>query len=128
MKIAVLPGRFAVCRLAAGAPIPEWAKGGPFVSITRTADELSIVCLQESMPPDAQAERDFRAFKVEGPLDFSLTGLLANLSGALAAAGISLFAVSTFDTDYMLVRDADLERAISALTAGHQIERATGNG
>ena len=128
MKIAVLPGRFAVGRLAADAPIPEWAKGGPFVSITSTADELSIVCLQESMPPDAQAERDFRAFKVEGPLDFSLTGLLANLSGALAAATISLFAVSTFDTDYILVRDADLERAIAALNAaGHQIQRATGN-
>ena len=126
MKIAVLRGLFAVCRLEPEADAPAWARRGPFVSVTRTPDELSVVCLQEAVPEDVRAERDFRALKVEGPLDFSLTGLLANLSGALAAAGVSLFAVSTYDTDYILVRDADLELALDALSAaGHLIRRRT---
>lgn len=126
MKIAVLPGLFAVCRLDPVADVPAWAQRGPFSSVTRTAEELSVVCLQESVPPDIRAERDFRALKVEGPLDFSLTGVLADLSGALAAANISLFALSTFDTDYILVREADLERALDALSAaGHHVQRPT---
>ena len=93
MTLTVLDGLFAVCRLGPTDAIPGWAQTGPFISITRTADELSVVCLEAAVPPGTQAERPFRALKVEGPLDFSLTGLLANLSGALAAANISLFAV-----------------------------------
>jgi hypothetical protein len=122
MKLTVLADRYAVCRLEPGAPVPGWAEAGPFVSVTRTRDELSIVCLQDAVPAGVQVESDFRVLKVEGPLDFSLTGLLANLSGALAEAKISLFALSTFDTDYILVRDGDLIRARVALgRAGHTI-------
>ncbi|MCB9384490.1 MAG: ACT domain-containing protein [Bryobacterales bacterium] len=122
MTLTVMDGRYAVCRLAADAPAPDWVPGGGFVSITRTAEELSVVCPQGAVPEGVPQEKDFRILKVEGPLDFSLTGVLAGLSGALAEAKISLFAVSTFDTDYILVRDADLARALEALTAaGHHI-------
>jgi hypothetical protein len=126
MTLAVLDDLFSICRLGPAAPIPDWAHAGALVSITRTGDELSIVCPQSLVPQGIRAEQDFRALKIEGPLDFSLTGLLANLSGALAAANISLFALSTFDTDYILVRDRDALRAVQALEgAGHQIQRAT---
>ena len=84
--------------------------------MTRTADELSIVCPEEQVPGDLTAERDWRAFKVEGPLDFALVGILAELSGALAAAEVSLFAISTYDTDYLLVRAGKLAEAKRALS------------
>jgi len=118
----VLDGRYAVCRLAPEAAIPDWARDGGFVSITRTPGELSIVCPQRSVPADAQAESDFQILKVEGPLDFSLTGILANLSSTLAEAKISIFALSTYDTDYILVRHDDLPQAKAALAAaGHVV-------
>jgi hypothetical protein len=104
--------------MAAGEPIPAWALLGSFFSVTRTAEELSIVCPEQRVPASTQAERGWRGLKVAGPLDFALTGILAGLASALSEAGISLFAVSTFDTDYVLVRTADLERAIAALEAG----------
>ncbi|HEX6020536.1 MAG TPA: ACT domain-containing protein [Solirubrobacter sp.] len=117
MKLAVLPGTLAVCRLPASDRIPSWAlelhEG--FVSITRTPDELSIVCPQEAVPPDTQVEEGFRALKVPGPIPFEQTGVLASIATPLAAAGISIFAVSTFDTDYVLVRETDLDRALAAL-------------
>ncbi|MEZ5365820.1 MAG: ACT domain-containing protein [Bryobacterales bacterium] len=121
MNLTAMEGHYAVCRLAADAQAPDWAAGG-FVSITRTAEELSVVCPQDPVPDGVPQEKDFRILKVEGPLDFSLTGVLAGLSGALAEAKISLFAVSTFETDYILVRGADLARALEALTAaGHHV-------
>ena len=124
MTLTVLEGRYSVCRLEASATIPSWARDGAFLSVTRTDDELSIVCPQDAIPPALQAESDFRILKVEGPLDFSLTGLLANLSSTLAAAKISIFALSTFDTDYILVRHDDLSAAQAALTAaGHTLNR-----
>jgi hypothetical protein len=117
VKLAVLPGTLAVCRLPASDRIPSWAlelhEG--FVSITRTPDELSIVCPQEAVPPDTQVEEGFRALKVPGPIPFEQTGVLASIATPLAAAGISIFAVSTFDTDYVLVRETDLDRALAAL-------------
>jgi hypothetical protein len=117
VKVTVLPETLAVCRLPAGDRIPSWAlelhEG--FVSITRTPDELSIVCPQVAVPPDTQTEDGFRALMVPGPIPFEQTGVLASLANPLAAAGISIFAVSTYDTDYVLVRAADLERALAAL-------------
>ena len=118
----VLVDRLAVCRLSSRADIPDWARPAELLSITRTQSELSIVCSQRFLPSDVQAERDWRAFEVKGPLDFNLVGVLAGLATTLAQAGISIFALSTYDTDYLLVKDADFERAALALTAaGHTI-------
>jgi hypothetical protein len=125
LTLSILPGRFAVCRLSEEEKIPAWANAGEFFSITRTAAELSIVCQQSTLPREVKAERDWRCLKVEGPLDFSLTGIFASLAAPLATAQISLFAISTFDTDYLLVKQTSLEAAIEALRAvGHQIKTA----
>ncbi len=88
---------------------------GSFVSITRTAEELSIVCPQRQVPAEIEREEGWRGMKIKGPLDFSLTGVLASLSTPLAQEGISIFAISTYDTDYLLVKEKDLERAIGIL-------------
>lgn len=117
MTLDVLPGSFAVCRLEAEAIVPDWASRGSFSSITRTPAELSIVCASEDAPATVPAERGFRALAVRGPLDFGLVGVVAQLSAALAAASISIFVLSTHDTDYLFVRDADLDRAAAALRA-----------
>ena len=112
---------FAVCRLDAGTALPAWATGEPLF-IARTSDELSVVCGQDVVPPGVTAERDWRCLCVAGPLDFSLVGILASLTAPLAEAGLSVFAVSTYDTDYLLVRAADLARAIETLEgAGHRV-------
>ena len=122
LTLHLLPTTLAVCRLAADAPLPDWAIGGSFWSITRTSAELSIVCAERAVPVATVAERDWRCFEVAGPLAFTLTGVLAALTEALAEAAISIFALSTYDTDYLLVRAHDLERAIQTLrAAGHQI-------
>lgn len=117
LTLTTLPTPLAVCRRSPNEPIPAWALLGDFFSITRTADELSIVCPQARVPAHAQAERGWRALKVAGPLDFALTGILAGLAGALAQAGISIFAISTYDTDYVLVKEEALEPACAALRA-----------
>jgi hypothetical protein len=123
LHLTVQAGILAVCRLAPDAPLPSWSVHGPLISITRTADELSIVCLEESVPEDITSERGWRCLKVEGPLDFALTGILADLAGTLASAGISIFAISTFDTDYLLVKGKALQAAIDALEAdGHHCD------
>lgn len=91
-------------------------------SVTRTADELSIVCSAEWVPDGVKAETDWQALKLSGPLDFSLVGLLASLSGTLAQEDISIFAISTFDTDYILIRADRMARAVQALRrAGHWV-------
>lgn len=118
LTLYVLPVELAVCRLPAGEAIPAWALRGEFFSVTRAPGELSVVCPQQNAPPDARAERSWRAFQVAGPLDFSLVGVLSGLAACLAGAGVSLFALSTYDTDYVLVRAHDLVRAVSALRAG----------
>lgn len=116
MILGLLAGAYAVCRLAPGAELPGWLDwSGALVSVTATAEELSIVCPAGLVPEDIRAERDWRTFKVEGPLDFALVGILAKLSGALADAGVSVFALSTYDTDYLLVRADKLEVATAAL-------------
>jgi hypothetical protein len=120
-----LEGLFAVCRLASETPLPTWAEGGPFVSITRTADELSIVCRQEDVPDDVRCERGWRCLRVAGALDSALVGVLAPLLVPLADAGIAALAVSTFDTDYLLVKEDRWDAAIAAWRrAGHRIPSA----
>jgi hypothetical protein len=122
LRLSVLDGRFAVCRLSQGDPLPAWALEGRFASITRTEDELSVVCAEERVPEEAAAERGWRCLKVEGPLDLSQTGVLASLAEPLAGASISIFVLSTYDTDYLLVKERDLEGALATLRAsGHAI-------
>jgi len=123
LQLRVLPLRLAVCRLLPDETIPDWLDGLSFWSVTRTDEELSVVLPDEIVPAGWQAERGWRCLKVQGPLDFGLTGVLASLAYPLAQAAIPIFAVSTYDTDYLLVRDADLSRAIEVLSRyGHTVK------
>jgi hypothetical protein len=119
----LLPERLAICRFDAGAAVPSWAVQSSFFSITRTSHELSIVCAEAAVPQEiAGAERGWRSLRVQGPLDLTLTGVLAALAAPLADAKIPLFALSTFDTDYLLVREETLQPAITALVrADHTV-------
>jgi uncharacterized protein len=114
LRIRVLPQRCAVSRLAPDAPIPEWARGA-FVSVTRTAAELSVVCDEAGVPADVAAQRGWRALEVEGPIPFETTGVAAAIASPLAEAKISVFMVATFDTDYVLVKAESLDDALAAL-------------
>jgi hypothetical protein len=122
LTLLVVDGTFVVCRLGGDASIPSWATAGPFCSITRTADELSIVCRQDSVPEGVVCERGWRCLRVAGAMPFAVVGVLASLTAPLAEAGISVFAVSTFDTDYLLVKEKDFEAAMEALRGpGHSV-------
>ena len=109
-----LPGAFAICRFEPTSPVPETAPSG-FFSLTRTETELSIVCREEVAPPGGRVEAGWKAFRVDGPIPFSVTGVLAAIAVPLSDAGISVFAVATFDTDSALIRGADAARAKRAL-------------
>jgi len=123
MKITVLNGRFAVCRLAPNSSLPEWWQSATFCSVTRTAHELSIVCEEASVPPGVRAETGWAALALAGPIPFQTTGVLSRLAGVLASAGLSVFAIATFDTDYVLVKAAGLETAVEALNqSGYCVE------
>jgi uncharacterized protein len=123
VQLYVLDELYAIVRLEPDAPLPDWARGGHFWSVTRSDSELSIVCRQDDVPPGASAERGFCTFEVAGPLDFSLTGVVASIVTPLAEAEIPLFVLSTFETDYLLVREHDLHRAVEELTsAGHSVD------
>jgi hypothetical protein len=124
LSLSVLPQRFAVCQLDPDEAIPDWLSQHSFWSVTRTDDELSVVLSEETVPPGWKAEQGWRCLKVLGPLDFSLTGILASLSAPLAEADISIFAISTYDTDYVLVRDKDLDKAKKVLSGCGHVFRA----
>jgi len=122
-SLSIQPGSFAICQLAPGAGLPAWALEGPFCSVTRTPDELSIVCAESAVPAEAVADRGWRLLSVRGRMDLTLVGVLAGLSGTLARAGVSVFALSTYDTDHLLVRAGDLDAATRALAgAGYGVE------
>jgi uncharacterized protein len=125
LAIDVEPGEYAVVRLEPDATVPAelLAPGGPgFVSVTRTPSELSVICPAGRAPVAARAEAGWRLLAVRGPLAFTLTGIIAALANELAAAGVALFTLSTFDTDYVLVKQTDLTRAVEALrAAGHEV-------
>jgi hypothetical protein len=124
LVFTLLAGTFTACRLDPEAPVPAWASARPFVSITRTADELSVVCPEGWVPAGVVAAPGWRCLKLEGPFDFSVTGLVASFSTALARDGISLMVICTYDTDYLLVRHTDLDRAIVSLeNQGYRIRR-----
>lgn len=115
LTMKLLKEKYGVCRLDRTEAIPEWAKSSEFSSITRTQDELSIVCFEGNIPDGIKCEKDWRILKVQGPLDFSLIGILSSISSILAQKSISIFAVSTYDTDYILVKNKDLDNAIKSL-------------
>ena len=117
-----MPGDFAICRWPAGTTLPDWVNEGAFTSVTRSPTELSAVCAAASVPAGTACEGPWRILAVRGPLNFALTGIMASLATPLADAVVSLFAISTYDTDYLLVRASDLDRAAEALRgAGHGV-------
>jgi hypothetical protein len=125
-SFSVIPGAYAVCRMPAKIPLPAWT-GKAFTSITRTADELSVVCDERRLPPnldglDLRVSRGWALLKLHGPFPLDAIGVLASVAKPLAEAEISLFAISTFDTDYILVKRIHVNNAIAALTlAGHTL-------
>ncbi len=121
MELELLRGVYAVCRLPVGATLPAWVQG-EFYSVTVTPSEVSVVCEAARVPAEVSCEPDWCCLKVAGTLDFSLTGVLASLAVPLAEAGVSLFSLSTFDTDYLLVKCERVEAATLALEqAGHTV-------
>ena len=125
LRLSVRPGRFAVVRLAARASVPKWASSGRFHSITRTGKELSIVCPEGRVPAGVRREVGFRCLEVEGPFEFDAVGVLASLTAPLARARVPILAISTFDTDYLLVRDIHFADATRALErAGHVVSES----
>ena len=122
LDLDVLPGAYVICRWPPGETLPDWVHAGPFVAVTRTPTEVSTVCAADAVPAGTVCEGPWRIFAVRGHLDFALTGVMASIASPLAAAAVTMFAVSTFDTDYVLVRAADVERAVGALKkAGHRV-------
>jgi uncharacterized protein len=122
LRYSRVPGQFAICRLASDARVLEWAMLSSFLSLTRTADELSIVCAAHQVPSDVKHEPGWSCFKLEGPFPFTMTGVLSSFLRPLAEAGIPILAISTFDTDYVLVKETTLEVAMKALhSAGHSL-------
>lgn len=122
-RFAVLKGTWAVARMSPSEPIPAWASSGSgFTSITRSDEELSIVCPEPCVPPGVRVEAGWSVIKLLGPFPFSQTGVLASFAFPLAANSISIFAISTFDTDYILVRPSDLAKACEVLArSGHSL-------
>lgn len=120
LKFSRLPGSFALCRLPTNAAVPEWALRGVFFSVTATADEVSIVCPSMQVPSNIVHENGWACLKLQGPFPFSETGILASFVRPLSERAIPIFAVSTFDTDYVLIKQYWLEKAVHALRdAGH---------
>jgi hypothetical protein len=123
LTLTVLAATLALCRLAPADPIPEWtAATRTFLTISRTPTELSIVADEAVVPSDVNAQRGYRAFRVEGPLPLELVGIAAAIAGALAAASVPIIPIGTYDTDYVLVHEDALSRAIAALEgAGNRV-------
>jgi uncharacterized protein len=122
LRFRWLKEKFAICRLSPESPIPEWGLKGCFTSITRTAEELSIVCPVENVPAEFKPELQWTCFHLEGPFSFTETGILASFIGPLSENGVPIFAISTYDTDYVLIREDFAGMALPALqAAGHEL-------
>jgi hypothetical protein len=122
LKFRCLDGAYAIVRLAPGSAIPEWAAHGEFTSTTRTADELSIVCQIENLPTDLRSPQRWICLKLEGPFPFNLTGVLLSFIEPLSSKGIPIFAISTYDTDYVLIQEEWAGAALTELqNAGHEL-------
>jgi hypothetical protein len=121
LRFRKLPGLYAIVRLACDAPVPDWATKGDFTSITRTSDELSIVCATGNLPADVQSSHRWICLKLEGPFPFSQTGILLSFIEPLSTNGIPIFAVATYDTDYVLIQEEFVGAALDLLHgAGHE--------
>jgi uncharacterized protein len=122
LKFRRLPGLYAIVRLAPDKPIPDWATKGAFTSISRSADELSIVCPTENLPAGVDSPHRWTCLKLEGPFPFSQTGLLLSFIQPLSGNGIPIFAISTFDTDYVLIQEQFAGATLDALQrVGHEL-------
>ena len=122
-EMVALPHELAICRLGPNEEAPAWALDAGFFSLTRTADELSIVCPQDAVPSGVKMSGGWRCLQLRGPLDFNQVGVLASLAQALAQAGISIFAISTYETENILVQRKDIDRAVSVLRKqGHAVQ------
>jgi len=124
LTLLLLEGCLAICRLPANSKVPTWALAkGPLSSITRSATELSIICTETAVPSGIHCERGWRVMKVENTLNFALTGILVSLAVPLADAGVSILTVTTFDSQYLMVKEASIELALQILVnAGHEIQ------
>jgi len=111
----LFPSPLAICRLHAKAPFPGWATDSEMLILMRVPDEICVICAEIVVPKGIIAEREMRALRIRGPLDFSLVGVMASIAKLFADANISIFTFSTYDTDYFLVKDKDLDRALAAL-------------
>ena len=123
LTLTFLPDQFSICRMDPNAGVPAWVFQGTFYSITKAPDEqLSIVCSSQYVPADVKAERDWRILRFEGPLDIELTGVIASVADPLASAGVPIFPLATYATDYVLIKEAHVLTATHALTAfGHAV-------
>ncbi|MCH8813888.1 MAG: ACT domain-containing protein [Chloroflexi bacterium] len=122
LRFAVLPERLAIARLEPDSDLPEWAASTVFCAVTRTSEELSVVCPESEVPTDVECDRGWRALKIEGPLELDEVGIVRSLAVPLAEVGVSIFVISTYETDYVLVREVQLETALSALAEhGHTV-------
>ncbi|MFC4452477.1 ACT domain-containing protein [Deinococcus sonorensis] len=123
LTLSVLNDDYSVCQLPPDAPLPHWATAGDLFAVVRTPQEWSAVCRSAQVPPDVRQDAGWAALVLHGPFEFTLTGILASVLNPLAEAGVGIFALSTFDTDYVLIKRVNLARTVSALrTAGHTVQ------
>ncbi len=121
-SLVLEPGEYAVVQLDAGDAIPDWLPQAPFWTVSRAVDELSIVCSAEAVPPEVSHEGGWRLLRFVGPFPFDVAGVLASVLAPLADAGYGILAISTFNTDYVFVRQRSVHAAIGALRhAGHSV-------
>jgi hypothetical protein len=126
LTLVVLDEILAVCRLQPGTPLPTNAFSGALSAVIHSPEEVTLVCQTKYAPQGAVAEQGWRALRVKGPLDFSMTGVLVSLALPLSRQGVSIFAISSYETDYLLVKEDMLAVAVEALRrAGHTVEFAT---
>ena len=125
MRFKIHPGRFALCQLPAGTKVPAWAFTGEFHSVTVTPEEVSIICDQEAVPEGVKMQRDYILLGIEGPFDFNAIGILQSFLAPLAQARIPIFAISTYNIDFVLLHEEFEQRALEALKrAGYEVVTA----
>ncbi|MFW6022407.1 MAG: ACT domain-containing protein [Halanaerobiaceae bacterium] len=124
LTLNVLEERSSICKMDNNSPIPMWVlKNRNFYSITKTSDELSIISLEKLVPEDVKQEKGWRALKIDGNLDFSLVGIVSSITGILAEMEISVFVMSTYNTDYIFIKEENMSRALETLREYYKMEK-----